>query len=88
MPSAKFKRYLLLVARGQQPVADLGMANPFHQLLPSRPSCDFLTLQRNFLGMNLIDGAIFTALNFKENGALKSAENSDFFHVKKIFMHN
>ena len=25
----------------------------------------------------------FTALNFKETGALKSAENSDCFHVKK-----
>ena len=58
-----------LVARGQPPVADFGMGNPFHHPLPSRDPCDCLTLQRNFLGTNLprkpsADDTNFTSFKF------------------------
>ena len=81
MSSEKFKRYLLLVARGQPPVADFGMATPFHHPLPSRDPCDCWPYKGNFWERISRMAQIFLALNFGESSALESAENSDFFHV-------
>ena len=60
------------------------MAITLHHPLPFRATCDFLTLQRNFLGTNLPDGVTFNICKFWGNGCmLLSRKFRFFFSFKK-----